>query len=183
MSRWPPAATLALVAALLAGCGGGGSSATLPPGVRTPPDLATFLRQPVATPSDCPSQPAQSTGLRSPWRGHVDVSVFLRPRAAAGVVDRIGRELRHAHAVERVYFESKHEAYAEFQRLYSCWADVARSQTPASYRVVLAPTATIVQRNALVARMVQRTGVDSVSCDPSLPCTSVVQSAAADQRR
>lgn len=79
--------------------------------------------------------------------------------------------------MQTVDYEGAAQAYAEFQRLYTCWAQVPRSQTPASYRVILKPTATITQRNALVARVLRQPAVDTVSCDPSLPCTSVVQSA------
>jgi hypothetical protein len=174
------AAALGLTALVAAGCGQSGSAPATRPAVRTLPDLAAFLRHPVATPSVCPDQPAQSTGLQSPWRGHVDISAFLRSSISGGLVHAIGRELRRSPIVQRVYFESPSKAYAEFQRLYSCWAEVPRSQVPASYRVVLLPTATIAQRNTLVTRMVRHRGVDSVSCDPSLPCTEVVRSA---QRR
>jgi hypothetical protein len=170
---------LALLAAFAVGCAGGSTPAAAP-GVRTPPDLAAFLRHPVATPSTCPSAPAASTGLKSPWQGHVDFSVFVDPHAPSA--PRVNRELTRSRIVEKVYFESSREAYAEFQRLYTCWADVSRSQTPASYRVVLLPTASIRQRNALVTRLVSRHGVDSVSCDPALPCTDIVKSAPAQRR-
>jgi hypothetical protein len=169
------AGTLATL--LLAGCGhasGGSRSAE----VRTLPDIQAFLRDPVATPSSCPATDAQSTGLRSPWAGHVDVSVFLTRRESPAWW-RLGRYLEHVPIVKAVYFESPKEAYQEFQRLYTCWAQVPRSQTPASFRVVLIPTATIGQRDALVARLLRRPEVDTVSCDPSLPCVDVVRSASA----
>ena len=159
----------------LAGCGGA-SSPGAPPGLRTPPDLAAFLRQPVATPSACADQPAASNGRSSPWVGHVDISVFLKRTAPSKAVRRLGARLKDAPSVEHVYFESSAEAYAEFQRLYTCWAEVPRSQAPASYRIVLLPTATIAQRNSLVARALRDESVDTASCDPSLPCTDVVRS-------
>jgi cell division protein FtsX len=92
---------------------------------------------------------------------------------------RIKGTLRRSPSVESIYYESQAEAYAEFQRLYTCWARVPRSQTPASYRVKLEPTATIAQRDALIGHLLRQPGVDTVSCDPSLPCTDVVRSAAA----
>jgi hypothetical protein len=180
MRRAAAAMAMAFAALVTAGCGQSGSTPVTRPTVRTLPDLGAFLRHPIATPSVCPDQPAQSTGLQSPWRGHVDISAFLRTRASRAIVMDIGRELRRSALVQRVYYESPGKAYAEFQRLYSCWAEVPRSQVPASYRVVLLPTATIAQRNTLVTRMVRHRGVDSVSCDPALPCTEVVRSA---QRR
>jgi hypothetical protein len=177
------AAALTLLGAVVVGCGGAGSTPAVSSAARTPPDLAALLRQPVATPSVCTSENASTyKQRRSPWVGHIDLSVFLRARTTPAAVKGIGRALRRTSTVQHVYFESNHKAYAEFQRLYTCWAAVPRSQTPASYRVVLKPTATISQRDSLVARMVHDPGVGSVSCDPSLPCTDVVQSAAAQRR-
>jgi hypothetical protein len=178
------AAFAAALLAVLAGAGcGGGSSASTPP-VSTkpqpfpPPDIAAFLRNPVATPSACPSrQPASASGLGSPWVGHVDISVFLDTGTTSAQARRIGTTIRHAPGVATVYFESQDEAYAEFQRLYTCWARVSKSQTPASYRVALRPTVRIDARNQLVARFARLPHVDSVSCDPSLPCVNVVRSA------
>ena len=76
--------------------------------------------------------------------------------------------------MHKVYFESQREAYEEFQRLYTCWTAVPKSQTPASYRVVLTPTATLLQRNNLVQRLVDLPSVDSVSCEPTVPCTNIL---------
>src|SRR6478672_10274400 len=68
-------AGLALLGALGTACGGSSSPPTT---TKTPPDLAAFLRLPVATPSSCPSGVSGSTaGRRSPWVGHVAVSVFV----------------------------------------------------------------------------------------------------------
>ncbi len=168
------AAGIALISSVAIGCG----HSTKPPAVRTPPDLAAFLRQPVATPSACAATDrGAASGLRSPWAGHVDFSVFLTTGAPAATVPRIQRLIEHQAIVAKIYYEGPDEAYAEFQRLYTCWSRVPRSQTPASLRVVLVPTATIGQRNDLVARLVRQPGVDTVSCDPSLPCTALVRSA------
>ncbi|HVV74764.1 MAG TPA: permease-like cell division protein FtsX [Mycobacteriales bacterium] len=175
-------AALLLAAMVLAGCGGSGSSpAAAPPGVRPSPDLRGLLRQPVATPSVCSTENASTyEQRRSPWVGTVDVSIYLKPSASPADVKRIGRQLRRVTFTQHVYFESRTEAYAEFQRLYTCWSQVPRSQVPASYRVVLLPTATIAQRNTLVRLMLHQPGVDSASCDPSQPCVDVVRSATAN---
>jgi hypothetical protein len=175
--RLPRVVLAAALAALATGCGGGSSPAsTATPGIRTPPSIAAFLQEPVATPSACPStENGQADGRSSPWVGHVDISVFLKTSASAAAVRRVGAVLRKAPFVQTVYFESQAEAYAEFQRLYICWAEVPRSQTPASYRVVLIPAATIGQRNALVAQTLRDPAVDSASCDPILPCTNIVR--------
>ena len=147
-----------------AGCGGSGTTK------RHLPDLAAFLRQPVATPSACGGTVSGSTvGRRSPWVGTVDVSVYVEPSAAPGQVQSLGAELRALPQVRAVYYESAAQAYAEFQRLYTCSADVPPSAVPASYRLVLARV-TRPQRDALVSQVRGLAGVKSVSCDPSSPC-------------
>jgi hypothetical protein len=165
--------------ALLAGCGGSSGTSTPTPSAitgETPPDLAQFLQLPVATPSACPSNVSGSTdGRSSPWVGHIDVSVYVRTSATPHVVAQLGKTLRADPLVHKVYFETQSQAYQEFQRLYTCWTSVPKSQTPASYRVVLTPLATLVQRNALVARLVNKPGVDSVVCEPTVPCTQYVR--------
>jgi hypothetical protein len=175
--RLPILLVVPVTVAALAGCGGS-STPSVSPGVRTPPSLAAFFGEPPATPSSCPSTAnGTSDGRSSPWVGHVDVSVFLKTSATPRSVRRVGASLRKAATVQRVYFESRAKAYAEFQRLYTCWAEVPSSATPPSYRVVLTPTATIGQRNTLVARLLHDPAVDTASCDPSLPCVDVVRSA------
>ncbi|HWB67074.1 MAG TPA: permease-like cell division protein FtsX [Mycobacteriales bacterium] len=165
---------------VLAACGGGGSSPSAAPAPRTPPDLQAFLRLPVATPSACPRDQNGTTVNRvSPWVGHVDVSVFLRPSASRRATATVGRQLRQSPLVQTAYFESRAQAYREFQRLYTCWTRVDRSQTPASYRLVLLPTVTTRQRNDFVVRLLHRPDIDSVTCDPSAPCVDVVRSAQA----
>jgi hypothetical protein len=151
---------------LVAGCGGGSPS----PVTRKPPDLLGFLRTPVATPSACAGRVSGSTaGRRSPWVGTVDVSVFLRASATPTEVSALRDRLASLPGVRTVYFESADEAYAEFQRLYTCSADVPPSAVPASYRLVLA-TMKRPQRDHLVARIRSLPGVAGVSCDPSSPC-------------
>jgi hypothetical protein len=169
---------LALTACLMlaAGCGGSSGNAATPTATaRAAPDLAQFLQLPVATPSACPSNVSGSTdGRSSPWVGTVDVSVFVSTSASSRQTTELGHLLRADPTVHKVYFESQREAYQEFQRLYTCWTSVPKSQTPASYRVVLTPTTTLLQRNNLVQRLVDLPAVDSVSCEPTVPCTNIL---------
>jgi hypothetical protein len=153
-----------LVVASSAGCGGSSSHG------RPAPDLQALLAKPVATPSACGSAQSSATvGRRSPWVGTVDVSVFLDPEAPPAQVSAIGTQLHALAQVQTVYFESAAQAWAEFQRLYTCSADYPRSVVPASYRLRLR-TVTRPQRDALVARIRAMSGVASVACDPSSPC-------------
>ena len=162
---------LALTAAtLVTACGGGSSGGT--PSIRTPPDLAGFLRLPVATPSTCPSNTNGTTvGRRSPWVGHVDVSVYLSGHDKPAVVNALRRSLSAMPGIKTVYFESRAQAYAEFQRLYTCSANYRPGTIPASYRLVLT-SLNHVDREALVRRIRALPGVAEVSCDPSDPCTA-----------
>lgn len=157
-----------LVVVLTAACSATPSTATH----RTAPDLAGFLRQPAATPTACPSGVTGSaSGRRSPWVGHVDVSVFVATTARPAAVTALGDRLRRTPSVAQVYFETAAEAFAEYARLYTCSAQVPRSAVPASYRLVL-DTITHSQRDALVRQIVRMPDVQGVSCDPSDPCTS-----------
>jgi len=159
---------LAIVFGTLVGTAGCDAGSGTPK--RHVPDLAAFLRMPVATPTACGHKVSGSTaGRRSPWVGNVDISVFLEPSATPAQVTALGDLLRASPGVRTVYFESADEAYAEFQRLYTCSADVPRTAVPASYRLVLDHT-TREQRDTLVNDMRRLSGVASVSCDPSSPC-------------
>jgi FtsX extracellular domain len=172
----PLAVTAALVAGL-AGCTKTASTTT-PTTVVTPaaPDIKAFLRLPVATPSACPPNANGVTvGRTSPWANTVDMSVFLKLAATSPQRQAVARTLAESPVVTKTYFESRAEAYQEFQRLYTCSTSVSPSQTPASYRVVLTPSATLGKRNILVKRVAQLPGVDTVSCDPLVPCVNVVR--------
>ena len=157
-----------LVVVLTAACSGTPSTATR----RTAPDLAGFLRQPAATPTSCASGVTGSaSGRRSPWVGHVDVSVFIAPTTRPSAVKALGDRLRRTPSVAQVYFETAAQAFAEYARLYTCSAQVPQSAVPASYRLVLDPISHS-QRDALVREIVRMPDVQGVSCDPSDPCTS-----------
>lgn len=160
---------------MLAGCGG--HSDITPQPVHGVPDLAAFLRTPVATPTACPPDVNGSTvGRHSPWVGTVDVSVFVKSTATPAQVSTLGRQLREMADVVAVYFESHAQAYAEFQRLYTCSARVRPDQVPASYRLVLTPGLSLVTRDDLVRKIIHLAGVATVSCDPSTPCVDVAGS-------
>jgi hypothetical protein len=177
--RRPFPALLLCLAALAAGCGSSGSvgstGAVIQPSA---PRIKAFLKLPVATPSTCPSNVSGTTAGRiSPWVGHVDISVFLDGHASPSRVASLGASLRANPAVLRVYYESKAEAFAEFQRLYTCSVGTPHSQVPASYRVVLKQGTTVAARNRIVGTTVREPGVETASCDPSTPCVDIVQSA------
>jgi hypothetical protein len=158
---------LAALVAMATACAGTPSKPAKP----TPPDLAGFLREPVATPTSCPPGVSGSaSGRRSPWVGHADISVFVEP-ARPAVTTSLGDRLRRTDKVAQVYFESADDAYAEYQRLYTCSAGVPRSAVPASYRLVL-DQVSHGERDALVRLIVRMPGVRDVSCDPSNPCVS-----------
>jgi hypothetical protein len=166
---------LAVVAVAVTGCGGGSSATDPNPSVvsTAAPNLEAFLRLPVATPSACPSNVSGSTdGRTSVWAGRVDLSVFVSLSASTRQTLKLGNLLRADSRVRAVYYESKKQAYEEFQRLYTCWTSVPRSQTPASYRVDLLATVSITERNVLVAHLARMSDVDTVSCNPIIPCTS-----------
>jgi hypothetical protein len=162
-------AALAVVAVALVACGGSSPPSTK----RTPPDLAAFLRLPVATPSSCPAgSNGTGSGRLSPWAGHVDVSVFVADSADAAARKALYDALVAEAHVAHVYPETRQQAYEEFQRLYTCSAGVPRSAVRASYRLVLDPVTTP-QRDALVRQISRLPGVGDISCDPSSPCVAV----------
>jgi hypothetical protein len=168
---------LAAMAVLASGCGGSSSNPNPSVVASAAPNLSAFLRLPVATPSACPSNVSGSTdGRTSVWAGRVDLSVFVSQSATTGQTLKLGDLLRSNSLVADVYFESKKQAYEEFQRLYTCWTSVPRSATPASYRVDLQPTVSITQRNQLVSQLARMPDVDTVSCNPVIPCTSSLPS-------
>jgi hypothetical protein len=177
--RRPFPALLLCLAVLAAGCGSSSSAGTSGAVIQpSAPRIKAFLKLPVATPSRCPSNVSGTTSGRiSPWVGHVDISVFLDAHASPSRVASLGAGLRANPAVRRVYYESKAEAFAEFQRLYTCSVGTLHSQVPASYRVVLKQGTTVAARNRVVGTTVRELGVETASCDPSNPCVDVVQSA------
>ena len=102
----------------------------------------------------------------------MDVSVYVSGRADAETTRALYAALVAEPHVAHVFTETRRQAYAEFQRLYTCSASVPRTAVPASYRLVL-DRATVPQRDALVRQIYRLPGVASVSCDPSSPCVNV----------
>lgn len=178
--RHRPALAAGAVALALVAAGCGGSTTGRPSALTRPhgtPDLADFLAQPVASPRVCPSnRNGTSSGRASPWVGTVDVSVYLKNSDSPTTIASVGQQLRRDPLVAKVYYESRRQAYEEFQRLYTCSASVRSGSLPASYRLVLRRDATIGERNALVARMQRESAIEVVACDPSAPCVDVVRS-------
>jgi hypothetical protein len=177
---------LLCVLAVAAGCGGsssgagsGGSAGSAAVQVQpAAPRIKAFLKLPVATPSRCPSNVSGTTAGRiSPWSGHIDISVFLDPHLTPSATAKLGAGFRDNPLVRRVFYESKAEAFAEFQRLYTCSASVNNPDIPASYRLQLTAGTTLAARNALVTQILAEPGVSTASCDPSNPCVKTVQSA------
>jgi FtsX extracellular domain len=168
------------IALVATGCGGssGSAGATGPLIQPSAPRIKAFLKLPVAAPASCASNVSGTTSGRiSPWVGHVDISAFLDPHASASTVKALASGFRSNPAVLHVYYESKAEAFREFQRLYTCSASTPNPHIPASYRVVLKQGTTVAARNRIVGSTVREPGVETVSCDPSNPCVDIVQSA------
>jgi hypothetical protein len=167
VSRLPRLVLAGTLAVAVTACSGSSPASK----TRTPPDLAGFLKLPAATPTACPKGvTGAASGRRSPWVGHVDVSVYVDVAARPPVVRALGDRLRQAPHVRNVYFESAAQAFDEYARLYTCSARVPRSAVPPSYRLVLMTT-TNADRDALVREIVRMPGVRDVACDPSDPCT------------
>jgi cell division protein FtsX len=100
------------------------------------------------------------------------VSVYVSDHASQAAVTDLGAALRANPHVAAIYSETKQQAYAEFQRLYQCSAAVPPNALPASFRLALDKVTTR-QRDAFVRKIYRLPGVDSVSCDPSSPCTHI----------
>ena len=75
------------------------------------------------------------------WSDKIEVSVFLAPKVPAEQRDTIRRQLEAVPAVERVYYESKEDAYTRFRDQFKDSPDMVRNVSPdvlpESYRVKL----------------------------------------------
>jgi len=88
-----------------------------------------------------PTDPSGATGYAGHWFGKIDVSVFLadsvEPERRRAILDRI----RSAGVADRVWYESRVEAYArfraQFQRQPELLAGVDAAGVPESFRVLL----------------------------------------------
>src|SRR5581483_4432580 len=80
-------ATVLAAITVASGCSSGRPAPAAASDVHGHPDLAAFLRLPVASPSACPPNVNGATaGRRSPWVGTVDVSVFVQSDASAATL-------------------------------------------------------------------------------------------------
>jgi cell division transport system permease protein len=75
------------------------------------------------------------------WSDKIEVSVFLTPKIPAEQRDTIRRQLEAVPVVERVYYESKEDAYTRFKDQFKDSPDMVRNVSPdvlpESYRVKL----------------------------------------------
>jgi hypothetical protein len=161
------------IATLVAGCSGSSSGGTPTGNVPAPADFPSFLQLPVATPASCaPHSNGTTSGRRSPWVGRIDVSLFVHPGTTNSQLRRLASTVLAMQSVRTVYVESAQQAYAEFQRLYTCSANVSPDQVPASLRIRLF-NLNAADREKTLHQLVGLPHVDSLSCDPSNPCTDV----------
>jgi len=83
------------------------------------------------------------------WSDKIEVSVFLAPKISPEQRESIGQQLRGQQVVERVYYESKQEAYERFKDQFKDSPDMVRNVSPdvlpESYRVKLRDPAQFAQ--------------------------------------
>jgi len=83
------------------------------------------------------------------WSDRIEVSVFLAPKISPEQRESIGQQLRGQQVVERVYYESKQEAYGRFKEQFKDSPDMVRNVSPdvlpESYRVKLRDPAQFAQ--------------------------------------
>ncbi len=74
------------------------------------------------------------------WKDNVELSIFMKPDAAAPESEAIDRQLKAMPEVRRYHYVSKPEAFDEFRQIFANEPDVRDSltveQIPPSYRVV-----------------------------------------------
>ena len=79
--------------------------------------------------------------MKGYWYGKVEVSIFLRDDVTQAQRDQLRAELEAMPDVERVYFESKAEAYERFKEQFKDTPDIVANTTPdvlpESFRVKL----------------------------------------------
>ena len=75
------------------------------------------------------------------WASKVEVSVFIRDTASSDQIDSLGLKIAEMPEVDRVFFESREEAYQRFRKLFadstSLIENVSADAMPQSYRVKL----------------------------------------------
>ncbi|MFN2504855.1 MAG: permease-like cell division protein FtsX [Acidimicrobiales bacterium] len=73
------------------------------------------------------------------WRGNIELSIFMKPEAAAQELEAVGRQLAAMPEVRESRYVSKPEAFDEFRKIFANEPDLRDSltveQVPPSYRV------------------------------------------------
>src|SRR5205807_1867535 len=74
------------------------------------------------------------------WRGHVELSIFMKPDAAQTELEAVNRQLSAMPEVKTARYVDKAQAYDEFRKIFANEPDLRDSltvdQVPPSYRVV-----------------------------------------------
>lgn len=99
----------------------------------------------------------------SSWEGKVEVNVFLRDEITPDQQKELGAAISSMPEVQRVYYESKDQAYKEYKRMFrdtpAIWQNVDPEAMPASYRIKLRNPNTA---ESVSQRLDGRPGVDEV---------------------
>lgn len=103
------------------------------------------------------------TKMVSSWEGKVELNVFLRDEATPEEVKALDSQASGMPEVERVYFESKEQAFEEYKRMFkdspAITENVDPNALPASYRIKLKDPNTA---EAVASRLQGQPGVDEV---------------------
>ncbi|HEX2179816.1 MAG TPA: permease-like cell division protein FtsX [Actinomycetota bacterium] len=103
------------------------------------------------------------TKMVSSWEGKVELNVFLRDEATPEEVKALDSQANGMPEVERVYFESKEQAFEEYKRMFkdspAITENVDPNALPASYRIKLKDPNTA---EAVASRLQGQPGVDEV---------------------
>jgi cell division transport system permease protein len=101
--------------------------------------------------------------MKGYWYGKVEVSIFLRGDITQAQRDQLRGELEAMPEVERVYFESKEDAYERFKEQFKDSEDIVANVTPEvlpeSFRVKLHDPE---QFEVVSSAFAERPGVESV---------------------
>jgi cell division transport system permease protein len=103
------------------------------------------------------------TKMVSSWEGKVELNVFLRDEATPEEVKALGSQANGMPEVEKVYFESKEQAFEEYKRMFkdspAITENVDPNALPASYRIKLKDPNSA---EAVASRLQGQPGVDEV---------------------
>jgi cell division transport system permease protein len=103
------------------------------------------------------------TKMVSSWEGKVELNVFLRDEATPEEVKALGSQANGMPEVEKVFFESKEQAFEEYKRMFkdspAITENVDPNALPASYRIKLKDPNSA---EAVASRLQGQPGVDEV---------------------